>query len=579
MQYLDIYKKIAEEARVNRKVYIPSASTKLKLANRVRRKIEIKNAVQYSELISEEGEDFVRNVYKRILLREMDDYGKQYFVKEFLRNRLTKDDVIINLRYSEEGKNQNVTILNISAHEFHLSSLMPYSDVDFLEMAYLWLLGRYADSAGLQHSLNMIKTGCLTKVEVAYRINHSPEGKIKKVHVLGLSLRNWQDKFNRHLFRMPVVGSLVKTIYSWVFINRELRELGQRIDLNQKQANNEAENLTRNLNDFGMVINQNSSDIVETNEIIKKQGDIITKQNKEIENLRQEIRRLYQTQQDIHSKIERQKERLIESDEKVVLLTSELCTVKASITSSTYQMHSESIPNDVINAEMGVSSNPYYSIDYFDFENHFRGSRDQIKNAQRIYIPYFENRDSVVDIGCGRGEFTELLLESGIGVTGVDMYAPYVEYMKMLKLPAILDDGIHYLKEQDEVDGVFLGQVVEHMTIEQVIELCHVAYEKLKPGNYLIMETPNPMSLAIFTHAFYMDPSHNKPVHPLTLQYICQKAGFSEVDILFTEGSRMPLSIPELPNEDGSIAEFNRAMKNVSDELYGSQDYAVIAKK
>ena len=66
------------------------------------------------------------------------------------------------------------------------------------------------------------------------------------------------------------------------------------------------------------------------------------------------------------------------------------------------------------------SENVYTEIDYFDFENYFRGTREHVKRVQEIYVPYFEGCDKVIDIGCGRGEFLELLKENQIGAKGVD---------------------------------------------------------------------------------------------------------------------------------------------------------------
>jgi len=88
------------------------------------------------------------------------------------------------------------------------------------------------------------------------------------------------------------------------------------------------------------------------------------------------------------------------------------------------------------------------------------------------------------------------------------------------------------------------------------------------------------MSLAIFTNSFYIDPSHVKPVHPLTLKYLVEKMGFREVNLLFTEGSKMPYQIPALA-ADGieNLTAFNDSMQSVAQMLFGSQDYALIARK
>ena len=104
-----------------------------------------------------------------------------------------------------------------------------------------------------------------------------------------------------------------------------------------------------------------------------------------------------------------------------------------------------------------------------------------------------------------------------------------------------------------------------------------MAYEKLTDGGCIVIETPNPTSLSIYTNAFYIDPSHVKPVHPLTMKYCLEKAGFKDIKIIYTESSRPQQTIPPLEIEGAE--NFNKAMKQTADMLYGSQDYAVIAVK
>lgn len=235
----------------------------------------------------------------------------------------------------------------------------------------------------------------------------------------------------------------------------------------------------------------------------------------------------------------------------------------------------QAVPAAVKSADSEDSE--YERIDYFDFENHFRGSIDSIKKAQEIYLEYFHDKTNVVDIGCGRGEFLSLMKDSGINARGVDIYEPYVDYCNIKGFSAVCGDGVEFLSKQESVDGIFVGQVVEHLKTGEIIQLCNTAYEKLSQGGCIVIETPNPTSLSIYTNAFYIDPSHMKPVHPLTMKYFLEKAGFTKIDIIYTEHSKPPFEIPEL-NIEGA-GEFNSAMKNVSELLYGSQDYAVIAIK
>ena len=251
---------------------------------------------------------------------------------------------------------------------------------------------------------------------------------------------------------------------------------------------------------------------------------------------------------------------------------------KAKITRHNWEAAEEKNIKEVENIVTESAENIYSGIDYFDFENYFRGSIDLIKRHQQQYIKYYKEKDNVVDLGCGRGEFLELLSENGINAKGVDLYDEFAEMCQMHGLNVVCDDALHFLREQQKVGGIFAGQLIEHLSVNQLVELCRLAYEKLEEDAYIIMETPNPTCLAIYSHAFYIDPSHNKPVHPLTVKYILEKSGFTKIEILYTETSKLPVSIPAISGiEDAD--KFNNAMHIVSESLFGSQDYAVIARK
>ena len=235
----------------------------------------------------------------------------------------------------------------------------------------------------------------------------------------------------------------------------------------------------------------------------------------------------------------------------------------------------QTAPSPALPQSPKTSSDEYSGIDYFRFENYFRGSRETVKQRQEIYLEYFRNCRSILDIGCGRGEFLELMRDNGLSAVGVDTYPDFAEYCCSLGLNAVCDDGIGYLSRIESVDGIFVGQVVEHLTVDQIINLIETAYSKLSDDGVIIMETPNPQSLSIYVNAFYIDPSHVKPVHPETLKYLLKNAGFSSIETVFTESSKPDITIPPLKNEE----EFNTAMATVQNMLFGSQDYAVIARK
>ena len=223
----------------------------------------------------------------------------------------------------------------------------------------------------------------------------------------------------------------------------------------------------------------------------------------------------------------------------------------------------------------------YKVLDYFRFQNEFRGTRSTIAERQKMYLPYFqESKAPVLDIGCGRGEFLQLMKKNNVEAFGIDLYPEYVVEGTLNGVDVRQGDGISYLQETDECfGGIFVGQVIEHISFNQLETLCRCAFEKLQTGKWLVLESPNPMCLSTFATSFYMDPTHEKPVHPLTLSYLLREIGFSDVQIVYTDCSRQEPLPPIKSDAISNLDQVNAGIARVSDLLYGSLDYAVVAKK
>lgn len=223
----------------------------------------------------------------------------------------------------------------------------------------------------------------------------------------------------------------------------------------------------------------------------------------------------------------------------------------------------------------------YLSLDYFDFENHFRGSRAQVKEMQKMYIHHYADCRNVLDLGSGRGEFLELLAENHIPASGVDLYAPFVDYCRTRGFNVAHEDAVRYLLKQPDAafDGIFASQLAEHLSAQDLLLLCRESYRVLEEGKTLIIETPNPTCMATYMNSFYMDPTHVKPVHPKTLEYLLKSVGFRKVDVVYTQQSRVGYRLPLLSAPAENLAEFNDGVNFVSDIIFGSQDYAMIAVK
>lgn len=222
-------------------------------------------------------------------------------------------------------------------------------------------------------------------------------------------------------------------------------------------------------------------------------------------------------------------------------------------------------------------------FDYFKFENEFRGSRDSVKEIQGVYVPYFKNNNSghILDIGCGRGEFLELMRDNEIKAYGIDSYKPFVDYCRELGFNVIYGDALTHLNEIDDcsLGGIFMSQVVEHLSNNYIITLINTAYKKLIPGSYFILETQNPDCLAAISE-FNIDMSHTKPVHYKTLEFLFKEANYSSIERYHTKQTLYPVSAKHLDGENiKNLEEFNQGIDHINKLLFSYRDYTLIAKK
>jgi len=297
-----------------------------------------------------------------------------------------------------------------------------------------------------------------------------------------------------------------------------------------------------------------------------------------------------------------------ELDSKIELTSNELTTVKNELDSKIeltlrelFSRMDEDIHarvwlthalEDRVQKRLAQKSGPPVSTlnantDYFLFEERFRGSREDIKQRQRVFLPYFDKCSRVLDIGCGRGEFLEILKDHDIGGIGVDSDPDMVAYCRSRQVEVEHSDAITYLEtlEDKSLDGIFVDQVVEHLEPDYLIRLLALCYQKMKFGVYIVIETVNPLSFVSFVN-FYIDMTHKRPVHPETLQYILSAAGFLECEKKFfspvLDESRLKKIVNKSTVDEAtqkSIDVYNHNIEMLNTLLFGPQDYAVIAKR
>jgi len=210
---------------------------------------------------------------------------------------------------------------------------------------------------------------------------------------------------------------------------------------------------------------------------------------------------------------------------------------------------------------------------YRAFEERHRGSRELIKSRQGVYLPFIEpllsfyKEAKAIDLGCGRGEWLELIKESGFDGHGVDLDDGMLAACREHCLSVATQDAISALKAlPDESQIIVSGfHIVEHIQFSDLQFLVQEALRVLKPAGLLILETPNPENITVGTVDFYLDPSHQRPIPPLLLSFLPEYYGFARVKVIRLQ-------------EDKSLA--GKARTSLRDVLGGvSPDYAVVAQK
>lgn len=215
---------------------------------------------------------------------------------------------------------------------------------------------------------------------------------------------------------------------------------------------------------------------------------------------------------------------------------------------------------------------------YSTFEDIFRGSREDIKRRQEIYLPYVHAvkagtvASRVIDLGCGRGEWLEILRDAGLTATGVDNNRVFIERCRELELDVVESDALSFLRElKPKSVGVITSfHLVEHLPHKILIACLDAAFRALRKGGLLILETPNPRNLQVASCDFYLDPTHRHPLPPDLMRYLTEARGFVGVEVKELHGCPDADQVTEGPTKINDV--LNR-------HFFSARDYAIVGRK
>ena len=485
-----------------------------------------------------------------------------------------------------------------------IADFLDAHDEGFIRDAYSVILGRSPDPEGSKHFLWRLRSGKWSKIDVLGQLRYSKEGRAKGVHVAGLG---WSFALHR-LLRIPVLGPVVGWGYYLVSLPNAIHSIrrstasAERRDYELGRFENE---MAEAAESALLRLHQRASHA--SSGLTQLRADMSQRLLATEDTLRQKVDELL-------SRVEADQALVAETMQSAVATLREkldrrqvdelLSQVKTdqALVAETMQNAVAMVRQDVVDQKRNLlelqrrllarsappppdaatpsqkrndapESDPHWlDAFYVSFEDHFRGSREEIRNRFIDYLDVIRDARAgtpdapVLDVACGRGEWLELLRDEGLAARGVDLNGVMVAECRERNLRVEQGELLGYLRScPDGSIGAVTGfHIIEHLTFERIIELFDETRRVLRHGGVAIFETPNPENLIVASCNFYYDPTHRNPLPPEMMRFVMNARGFSEAHVLRLRPVTLPPSVPD------ATLEIVRGM------LSAAPDYAIV---
>ena len=176
-----------------------------------------------------------------------------------------------------------------------------------------------------------------------------------------------------------------------------------------------------------------------------------------------------------------------------------------------------------------------YKNFYTDFEAEFRGSNELITSRLKGYCRVLDDLRSseigsniAIDLGCGRGEWLQILTENGFVAKGVDLDSEMLASCIENGHEVYNEDALAFLRAQDSSTCALISafHVIEHLDFEVFYNLVEECYRVLVPGGIVIIETPNSENIYVASNTFFLDPTHVRIVPSDLVKYVLKTNNF-----------------------------------------------------
>jgi O-antigen chain-terminating methyltransferase len=432
---------------------------------------------------------------------------------------------------------------------YHVNDLVKFHDHAFVWNAYKVILKREPDEEGLRQFLGNLRSGRSNKIDVLASLRRSPEGETKGVRVDGLR----RPALLRRFYRVPVLGYLLELLVAIARLPAQLRNQRSfegHVSAQHDRLAGQLNELSRHSFQFS---DSFSRELAKTGEEQRRYAGL----------QHQQIVGLFREQRELSARL-----RKLEAGRNGSSVNAPQ-TMQAISEASSQEVSSQ----EASHPKAGDAAGRAFDELLASFAAEFRGDAGKIKEGLRFYLPYVKAdavEKEMLDLGCGRGEWLELLREEGIRARGVESNHILAEGARSRGLEVVEQDALRFLREQptNSFGAITAFHLVEHLPFETLAELLAEIERTLRPGGLVILETPNPKNLVVAACNFYADPTHQKPVFPETLLFLLEQKGFVELKIEYLN-----------PVEESPFDKAEAASQALDTWFFGPRDFALIGRK
>lgn len=159
------------------------------------------------------------------------------------------------------------------------------------------------------------------------------------------------------------------------------------------------------------------------------------------------------------------------------------------------------------------------------------GREETIRRYQSKYVKYFKGIGKVLDIGCGRGIFLDLLKESKIDAEGIDVEEKMIKICRTKGHIVYYKEALEFLSDKESLyGGIFSSHFVEHLSPNLLLKLFELIHNSLVKDGIFIIITPNFHDLQVMSEGFWLTPWHKRPYPLSLLEKLLQHQGFKIID-------------------------------------------------